>query len=62
MTLGVGMFIGSYLSGVIVEHYVTGTGHDWRTIWLIPSACALGVLVLFALFFKAPRESSNRTV
>jgi nucleoside transporter len=62
VTLGVGMFIGSYLSGVIVEHYVTGTGHDWRTIWLIPSACALGVLVLFALFFKAPRESPNRTV
>jgi nucleoside transporter len=60
VTLGVGMFIGSYLSGLIVEHYVTATGHDWRTIWLIPSACALGVLVLFALFFKAPEESPSR--
>jgi MFS family permease len=60
VTLGVGMFIGSYLSGLIVEHYATATGHDWRTIWFIPSACALVVLVLFALFFKAPEESPSR--
>ena len=62
VTLGVGSFIGAYLSGLIVQHYVTAGGHDWRTIWLIPSACALGVLVLFALFFKAPEESPSRPV
>jgi nucleoside transporter len=54
VTLGVGMFIGSWLSGLIVGQHVTPAGHDWRTIWLIPSACALGVLVLFALFFSEP--------
>jgi nucleoside transporter len=56
VTLGVGMFIGSWLSGLIVGHYVTPTGHDWRMIWMIPSACALGVLVLFALFFREPEK------
>ena len=31
--------------------------HTWQPIWLIPAAFAAGVLVLFALFFRAPQES-----
>ena len=31
--------------------------HDWRTIWLIPPAMALGVLVLFAVFFSYREEA-----
>jgi nucleoside transporter len=58
VTLGVGMFIGSYLSGWIVDQYVTPGGHNWRAIWLIPAAMALGVLVLFAAFFSS-REEAN---
>jgi nucleoside transporter len=57
VTLGVGMFIGSWLSGMIVEAYVTPGGHDWYTIWLIPAAMALGVLVLFAIFFNYKEEA-----
>jgi MFS family permease len=52
VTLGFGMFIGSLLSGWIVGAYVTPSGHDWRTIWLIPAAWRSRVLVLFALFFN----------
>jgi nucleoside transporter len=53
VTLGVGMFIGSWLSGLIVGRYEIGAAqHDWQTIWLVPSAMALGVLVLFAIFFN----------
>jgi hypothetical protein len=43
VTLGVGMFIGSYLSGIIVDAYKTPTGHDWYGVWLIPAAMALAV-------------------
>jgi nucleoside transporter len=57
VTLGVGMFIGSYLSGWVVDRYVIPGGHDWQTIWLIPSAMALGVLILFALFFNYRDEA-----
>jgi nucleoside transporter len=57
VTLGVGMFIGSYLSGIIVDAYKTPTGHDWYTVWLIPAAMALGVLVLFATLFKYRDEA-----
>lgn len=52
-TLGVGMFIGSQLiSGQVVEHYVTATGHNWTGIWLVPAGIATGVLVVFLLLFK----------
>jgi len=58
---GVGMFVGSYLSGWVVDQYTYSSGgtqlHTWQPIWLIPAAFAAGVLVLFALFFRAPQES-----
>jgi nucleoside transporter len=54
VTLGVGMFIGSWVSGRVVDAYRIGSGgHDWHRIWLVPSAGAAIVLVLFALFFRA---------
>lgn len=59
VTLGFGMFIGSLLSGWIVGAYVTPSGHDWRTIWLIPAGMALAVLVLFALFFNYRDEAKT---
>jgi nucleoside transporter len=55
VTLGLGMFIGAWLSGLVVETYtITGAtvSHDWTTIWLVPAAAAAGVLVLFALAFR----------
>ena len=55
VTYGVGMLIGSWLSGRVVDAYATsgGSGHDWQHIWLVPAAMAAVVLVLFALFFRA---------
>ena len=53
VTLGVGMFIGSWASGRVVDAYVIGSGHDWNRIWLVPAAGAAFVLVLFALFFRS---------
>jgi MFS family permease len=54
VTLGVGMFIGSWLSGVIVDaHPLPGPiPHDWDTIWLYPAGMAAVVLVLFAALFN----------
>lgn len=56
-TYGVGMFIGSWLSGLIVESYtlVDETGaavYQWDRIWLVPALMAGGVLILFVLFFR----------
>jgi nucleoside transporter len=52
VTLGVGMFIGSYLSGWVVDQYAVAGGHDWTPIWLIPAGMSLVVLGLFAMFFS----------
>jgi nucleoside transporter len=62
VTLGVGMFIGSYLSGWVVDQYTIPGGHNWRAIWMVPSIMALAVLVLFALFFKYREEPAQATV
>ncbi|MEJ7660568.1 MAG: MFS transporter [Hymenobacter sp.] len=57
-TYGVGMLIGSLLSGRIVDAYkLTGEGHNWYAIWLIPAAIAAVVLAAFLLFFKDQRVS-----
>ncbi len=61
VTLGVGMLIGSWLSGRVVDVYVQGDGHAWDRIWLVPALWAAAVLVLFAVAFRdrggAPAET-----
>ena len=56
VTYGVGMLIGSWLSGRVVDGYAIRGGaiaHDWQGIWLVPAAMAAVVLALFAVFFRA---------
>jgi nucleoside transporter len=71
VTYGVGMLIGSWLSGKVVDRYasmvsgVSGIGgtvaHDWNRIWLVPAGGALAVLILFALFFRSDERPLNAT-
>ena len=58
VTLGVGMFIGSWLSGLVVDMYVAGDGHAWDRIWIVPAVWAAAVLALFALFFRERRAAA----
>ena len=59
VTYGVGMLIGSWLSGRVVDAYAlpAGGGHDWQTIWLVPAAMAGVVLAVFALFFRSTEKA-----
>jgi nucleoside transporter len=60
VTLGVGMFIGSWLSGLIVDAYrVAPASHDWMRVWLVPAAMAAGVLLLFAALFNERQPASE---
>ena len=53
VTLGAGLFVGSLISGAVVEAYTTTGGvHDWQTIWLVPAVGAAVVLLLFAVMFR----------
>lgn len=65
ITWGVGMFIGSWLSGKAVDAYrVAGeaSAHDWSQIWLLPAIGAAAVFLLFALFFRdrTPQASAGK--
>ena len=56
LTYGAGMFVGSWISGAVVEHYASPgpadtVMHDWRSIWMVPAIGAAGILVLFLLIF-----------
>jgi len=60
-TYGVGMLIGYYLSGPIVDHWQTSaTTHNWQAIWLIPGGIAALVLVVFLLFFSDKNHTETR--
>jgi nucleoside transporter len=52
-TYGVGMWIGSLVSGAVVQAFTNADGtHRWGQMWYVPSAMALGITILFALVFK----------
>ncbi len=63
ITYGVGGFIGTWLSGRIVDAYtIAGGTHAWPEIWSIPAVWAGIVLVLFAFLFRyreTPAETSG---
>jgi NHS family xanthosine MFS transporter len=53
MTNGIGAFLGSKISGFIIDSYFTGSaGKDWHGIWLTFAIYSLVVAILFAIFFK----------
>ncbi len=65
ITYGAGMFVGSWLSGMVVGLYAhTSTSgvvtHDWKPIWLISAGLSAAVLVLFLITFSG--KDANATM
>jgi MFS transporter, NHS family, xanthosine permease len=53
MTNGIGAYLGSTISGFLIDHYyVTAAGKNWHGIWLTFAIYSLIVAVLFAIMFK----------
>ncbi len=61
-TYGVGMFIGTWFSGFVVDNYASSGGHNWTKIWFVPAYIALGVLIYFILFFKEKKSAISPQV
>ena len=60
-TYGIGMWIGTLLSGYVKDHYTLNNISQWRSIWMVPAGIAAAVLVLFVLFFKDNKRGALRT-
>ncbi len=65
ITYGAGMFVGSWLSGAVVEHYTTTAGgrpaYDWQHIWVFPAAFSAAVLAIFLFAFADRRRLTSTT-
>ena len=60
-TLGAGMFVGSWLAGVVAQNYTNAAGiHDWKSIWLVPAIMSAVLIPVFlALFREKPAEDTK---
>ncbi len=61
-TYGIGMGIGSWVSGLVADTYTLADGtKDWTSIWLVPAGISFVVLLLFILFFKDKKATPAET-
>jgi nucleoside transporter len=52
LTYGLGMFLGSILSGYVERAFTVDSVANWRSIWLVPAVGVLGSWLIFVLFFR----------
>jgi MFS family permease len=57
LTYGVGMYIGSLLSGIAVDYFTAGSGstmtRNWTGFWLSSAAGAFAIFLMVAVFFHS---------
>ena len=51
-TYGLGMFIGTWFAGRIVDFYTVSGDPQWQQIWIVPAGIAFIVLLIFLLMFR----------
>jgi nucleoside transporter len=66
LTYGIGMFVGSWICGKVVDTYATTTAagvvsHNWRSIWMVPAVFALFVLIFFLIGFRTEKADPTTT-
>ena len=52
MTNGIGAYLGTYISGWVVDHFTVNGVRDWHSIWFVFAAYALALGLIFPLVFK----------
>jgi len=60
-TLGAGMFVGSWLAGVVAQSYTNAAGvHDWKSIWLVPAIMSAVLIPVFLALFREKSAEEPR--
>ncbi len=55
-TYGIGMAIGSALSGYISDYYTLNDVKNWTEIWMVPAYISAAVLLFLIIFFKEKKN------
>ena len=58
-TYGIGMWIGTLLSGYVKDHYTMDGIVNWKSVWMVPAGISVVVLILFVLFFKDNKHTAT---
>jgi nucleoside transporter len=59
LTYGVGMYLGSELSGRVAQTYTNAAGQtDWSHFWIVPAVGVIISLAVFLIFFRPPKGAS----
>ena len=62
MTNGFGAFLGSRISGILIDKFFTvGETKDWHNIWLVFAGYALVLAIVFPILFKHKHERIKST-
>ncbi len=56
LTYGLGMFLGSMLSGWTVDFFTTEEGRNWQSFWLSSAAGSFVILILLGIFFQSKEK------
>jgi len=59
-TYGVGMWIGTLLSGYVKDYYTVDKISNWKSIWMVPAGIAFVVLIFFVMLFKDKKTTSGQ--
>ncbi len=57
-TYGIGMWIGTILSGYVKDYYTVSDIVHWKSVWMVPAGISVVVLILFILFFTDNKRSA----
>jgi nucleoside transporter len=66
ITYGLGMFVGSWLSGAVAQHYTLAVAqgtvtYDWRSIWMASAIISALVLIFFLFTFSEKKSIESVT-
>ncbi len=56
-TYGVGMWIGTLLSGYVKDYYTVDKIVTWKNVWLVPAGISVAVLLFFLILFNEKRKA-----
>ncbi len=61
LTYGVGMYLGSVLSGYVADFYTDPATKvtNWSAFWSVPAAGVLVSLLVFVMFFRTPGKATS---